>query len=561
MKLKIIGKLKSEKGASLPFVLIIGMVIMILVASLLAAANSDFTFTQQSLESRQAYIDAKSVIEFGKIEINSRMTALKNKNEEIKNATDAATLTTLISQRATLITTLDDPFTIYGAKDSVTDNLDITTLSLSPASGDALGVCTVALTGAGTDTTQYAFDIKTQNLKRKLDYKVDFAYKVTTATTATTNNWKGSSYVPDTKPINTDGTDWTKVTTLQNQNLTSKTNICVTAAAQTYYATQYLSASSDIVFQGNLVIKKNTTLYIQCNQLWVTGSITLEEGSTLIVTGNGNNNKKQMIVDGLIKSDTNNLNHSEDINISNLDYFESKGLNLYGSNGSDFFKLDSKTIKINGDVSLNNIEGYNYNNGVSTTEITTQYFDCSGKTSIENSGSSSIPFVFASIDGILNIRFVGGYDQQDSHVDINDANLVIFGSSFYLKSSNKQYDSYRDYTNWWSSYWDYFYWDHLYVEANNIYLEGTSIRMTWKSLLFVRNNNDTNVFTQSKISYLDNSTDNLGPGSYTGKRFVWNISGTAWEFGRIISSDLNRTGDYPANTSIGTVTLGLETYY
>ena len=83
MSVKIKEILKEQKGSSLAFVIIIGVIIMIMVVSLLTVANSDFTFTQQTVESRQAYIDAKSVIEFGKIEINKRMKWLDEKNKEL----------------------------------------------------------------------------------------------------------------------------------------------------------------------------------------------------------------------------------------------------------------------------------------------------------------------------------------------------------------------------------------------------------------------------------------------------------------------------------------------
>ena len=76
MSVKIKEILKEQKGSSLAFVIIIGVIIMIMVVSLLTVANSDFTFTQQTVESRQAYIDAKSVIEFGKIFINNDMSKL-----------------------------------------------------------------------------------------------------------------------------------------------------------------------------------------------------------------------------------------------------------------------------------------------------------------------------------------------------------------------------------------------------------------------------------------------------------------------------------------------------
>ena len=84
MTVKIKEILKEQKGSSLAFVIIIGVIIMIMVASLLAVANSDFTYTQEAVESRQAYIDAKSVIEFGKVEIYSRIVGLEEKDTALK---------------------------------------------------------------------------------------------------------------------------------------------------------------------------------------------------------------------------------------------------------------------------------------------------------------------------------------------------------------------------------------------------------------------------------------------------------------------------------------------
>ena len=49
MSVKIKEILKEQKGSSLAFVIIIGVIIMIMVVSLLTVANSDFTFTQQTV--------------------------------------------------------------------------------------------------------------------------------------------------------------------------------------------------------------------------------------------------------------------------------------------------------------------------------------------------------------------------------------------------------------------------------------------------------------------------------------------------------------------------------
>jgi len=133
MRIKVSEKLSNKRGSSLAFVLIIGMVIMILVSALLLVANGQFTFTQETLESRQAYIDAKSVIEYGKIEINSRTTALNNINtlltglyREYKTEMEKPTpnpgiinpLKTKIAaaetRRIELINALSSEFVIYG---------------------------------------------------------------------------------------------------------------------------------------------------------------------------------------------------------------------------------------------------------------------------------------------------------------------------------------------------------------------------------------------------------------------------------------------------------------
>lgn len=75
MKLRTKEAIKNNNGSALAFVLIISMVLMVMVGSLLAVSNSGLFFTQESVESRKAYIDAKSVIEFGKIHINEKINA------------------------------------------------------------------------------------------------------------------------------------------------------------------------------------------------------------------------------------------------------------------------------------------------------------------------------------------------------------------------------------------------------------------------------------------------------------------------------------------------------
>ena len=358
---KIRQGMKNSRGSSLAFVLIISMVLMIMVASIMTVANSDFTFTQKTVESRQAYIDAKSVIEFGKVEIYRRMTALKKIDELIKGEKDPAILLSYKNQRTALIGTLANTFTIYGVKDSVTENLKIETLSLSPTPTpvdgkvkDPLGIGTVAPPVADSTITQYAFDIKTQNLRRKLDYNVDFNYsdvpvvkpaeaswlKTDIYTDKDNSNGNDKSYgegrvgikivgqndvlehkvltvnVPnlslnigkDDTASNT-GFKWLNFRTL---NLTAN-NIYLTDPLPTTQTdgspfgksndnkiTSFNMTATNIIFPGELTIGDNVTLNLTCDNLWVGGNITLGTNSILTVTGTTGKTTNQMIVEGQI---------------------------------------------------------------------------------------------------------------------------------------------------------------------------------------------------------------------------------------------------------------------
>lgn len=183
MGIRMIEKLKNQQGSSLAFVLIIGMIIMVMVASLLAVANSDFTFTQETVESRQAYIDAKSVIEFGKIEIDSRIKNLNAINVELyqkyqdyktavesENASEVIRLRNAIdaleARREIALNRLRASSTIHGDKKNVS-----ATLSENIGSGEKVGELKVLETD-----NQFKFVVETENLRRKLDYTISFSY-------------------------------------------------------------------------------------------------------------------------------------------------------------------------------------------------------------------------------------------------------------------------------------------------------------------------------------------------------------------------------------------------
>lgn len=203
MGIRIIEKLKNQQGSSLAFVLIIAMIIMIMVASLLAVANSDFTFTQQTVESRQAYIDAKSVIEYGKIEINERekelsiaykaLVAERNKKEP-----STTTIQNLIAEIEALE---DEVTTIYGSETNPAGTLSFSDDGTKTIIGKVFVKKTETAVNT-TDTSQYMFKVETENLRRKLDYQVDYNYAMTTGGTGSgTGTGSGSTIVPDAQII------------------------------------------------------------------------------------------------------------------------------------------------------------------------------------------------------------------------------------------------------------------------------------------------------------------------------------------------------------------------
>ncbi|MFZ2538243.1 MAG: hypothetical protein WAX04_05030 [Oscillospiraceae bacterium] len=59
-------KLKSKRGIALSYVIVITAVLLILASALFSVAKFNLDYTQNSLEGRQAYLDAKSAIEYGK---------------------------------------------------------------------------------------------------------------------------------------------------------------------------------------------------------------------------------------------------------------------------------------------------------------------------------------------------------------------------------------------------------------------------------------------------------------------------------------------------------------
>ncbi|WKY47932.1 hypothetical protein Q5O24_00985 [Eubacteriaceae bacterium ES3] len=179
--------IKNEGGSALAYVLIFGVIIMVLVLGLMTVAQSGISFTQQSVESRQAYIDAKSVIEYGKIEISERGEWLETENNVLKGlydqlsaAVEAGNSTTTIQasideQKQKIHNYMTAPYYIGGTAGEV-----ISSLSESTDESSALGVMSVVEENDPDSTNvlnlNYVFDIQTQNLRRTLDYQTSLNY-------------------------------------------------------------------------------------------------------------------------------------------------------------------------------------------------------------------------------------------------------------------------------------------------------------------------------------------------------------------------------------------------
>lgn len=171
MKKKVVELFKNADGNALPFVIIIGVILMLLVVSMMTIAIGGINFTQISLESRQAYIDAKSVTEYGR-------TLIEKKIAESK--------TVPLTDRDSANTTGDILYYINGLRPSPTEPIVFT--ESSALTGTTIGVVKLKwdktnITGDAEDkiaTTEYTAFVETQGLRRKLNYELLFTYVVET---------------------------------------------------------------------------------------------------------------------------------------------------------------------------------------------------------------------------------------------------------------------------------------------------------------------------------------------------------------------------------------------
>ncbi|WKY44770.1 hypothetical protein Q5O14_01345 [Eubacteriaceae bacterium ES2] len=179
--------IKNQNGSVLAYVLIFSVIIMVLVVGLLTVAQSGISFTQQTVESRQAYIDAKSVIEYGKIEITERGKWLEVENGTLEDLYDQLAAAIAAKESTTAIRSAIDAqiqkihdymtasFYIGGVAGNV-----VSTVSEITDETSALGVMSVTEESDPDSTNvqklNYIFDIQTQNLRRSLDYQTSLNY-------------------------------------------------------------------------------------------------------------------------------------------------------------------------------------------------------------------------------------------------------------------------------------------------------------------------------------------------------------------------------------------------
>ncbi|MGE4541856.1 MAG: hypothetical protein AB7D35_11395 [Bacteroidales bacterium] len=168
--------IKNQGGSALAYVLIFSVIIMVLVVGLLTVAQSGISFTQQTVESRQAYIDAKSVIEYGKTIINVWESELaKAISDYNKVINDEDSTEAEIARVKKAVAQLNDENIKYYICSDGDDNATSLKTEIVE-SEDTLGqVFLVAPSEEDTyDITKYTFKVTTQKLRRTLDYQVVF---------------------------------------------------------------------------------------------------------------------------------------------------------------------------------------------------------------------------------------------------------------------------------------------------------------------------------------------------------------------------------------------------
>ena len=133
---------RSKKGAAMALVIVMTTAMLILVAALLAAANFNVDYTSRGVQGRQAYLSAKSAVEY------ARAYAAARKDDEL--GTLAPTDTLYVVAKSGALTT--DGFDVVknAPPESLTGKA-YASISLTPDTATAAGT---------TSTEQYTLTIR-----------------------------------------------------------------------------------------------------------------------------------------------------------------------------------------------------------------------------------------------------------------------------------------------------------------------------------------------------------------------------------------------------------------
>ncbi|WP_373485049.1 hypothetical protein [Acetobacterium malicum] len=570
MKKKVIQLFKNSDGNALPFVIIIGVVLMLLVVSMMTAAIGGINFTQISLESRQAYIDAKSVTEYGRVLIDKKIAESKS---------------VLLSDRDSTNTTGEILYYINGMRPSPTEPMVFS--ESSSLTGTTIGVVKLKwdktnITGDVDHkiaTTEYTAFVETQGLRRKLNYELPFTYVVETKKTGTTpdvpdeptvspstenteilighkglecfiqGDGIGQKYekdnilevVPNNNNFSKLNVNITRFEFLQSKKLVLASNqVVISAPMPNVYNPSYTigqktgdtfdtklisfksgytpdnggGSSSDnrlrakeITINGDVNLGYGSTLDIECDNLFITGNINLStqtavnkiKAKNIVINGNlylshatklmidcpnvwlgsltsgattpelevknvkyfkagamNVNDKMKLTIVGASGNENNQVevgslegtSNGQKISISGIYLFNCLGNFTQKCSEGGFVSIQSKVIKIAGDLTLSEI-------GDANSKFLTNYFICGGNTSFNLMTGG----FFIGDSGIATscIKFAGAYRQVESQIKLYGNQIISFNGNVQLGTSGAN-RSFR-----------------LELKSDNIYFQGSQV--------------------------------------------------------------------------------------
>lgn len=551
MKIKKFDLIQNQNGNALPFVIVIGLILMLLVASLMSIAIGGINFTQSSVESRQAYIDAKSVTEYGRVMIEKKIIEITNSPVIDRDAPN---------QTGEVLFYINGVGFNNGQRpDSLTPITFETSNTWGPST---IGVCKWTWEKTNVEylngdinqkkaTTNYTIIIETEGLRRSLNYRLPFTYEVKTVTGGANPPTPGE---PTIKPTNVEteilighkglechingfgiGTkhekddvleivpnnhfnelniNITRFEFLQNKLLVLAANqlLISTAMPNTYNAsykigqkggefeTQLIAFKSgyapggssenilrakDITINGNLDLGYGSTLDIDCDNLYITGDVKLStqtsvnkiKAKNIVINGNlylshatkltidcpnvwmgsltsgattpelqmnnikylktgamNVNDKMKLTIVGASGNENNQVevgslkgtSNGQKISIMGIDSFNCLGNFTQKCSEGGFVNIQSKVVKIAGDLTLSEI-------GDTNSRFLTNYFICGGNTNFTLIKDG----FFIGDSGIATscIKFAGNYHQVESQIKLYGSQIISFNGNVQLGTS------------------------------------------------------------------------------------------------------------------------------